>query len=117
MVMPEFLKNSKFQYNNAIGNKNDDNTLVPSIKNKVDFGVNLCVFGKVKISNNTKIGATVIVNKTFLSGNAVLIGLPIKINGKINIKRIKEWEGKWAYLLRVFVYIQWSLKLAILCNI
>lgn len=50
------------------------------------------IFGKIKIPNNTAIGANAVVNKTFEKENTIIAGVPAKVIGNIDIKKLIRHE-------------------------
>ncbi|APY07151.1 serine acetyltransferase [Winogradskyella sp. J14-2] len=46
------------------------------------------IFGNIKIPNNTAIGANAVVNKSFKKENTMIAGVPAKVIGDIDIKKI-----------------------------
>jgi len=69
-----------FQFRNGltIGNKNNDNTLLPIIGNNVTVGVNVVIIGNITIGDNVVIGAGSVVVKDVPS-NSIIAGNPAKI--------------------------------------
>lgn len=69
-----------FQFRNGltIGNKNNDNTLIPTIGNNVTVGANVVVIGDITIGDNVIIGAGSVVVKDVPS-HCVVAGNPAKI--------------------------------------
>lgn len=49
------------------------------------------IFGNIRIPNNTAIGANAIVNKTFTKEHTAIAGIPAKIVGEIDIKKIIKY--------------------------
>jgi serine O-acetyltransferase len=77
---------SNFEFRNGltIGNKNNDNSLLPTIGDNVTVGANVCIIGKISIGNNVVIGAGSVVVKD-IPDNVIVAGNPAKV-----IKRIVE---------------------------
>jgi serine O-acetyltransferase len=50
------------------------------------------IFGNIKIPNNTAIGANAVVNKSFENENTIIAGIPAKVVGKIDIKKLIRHE-------------------------
>lgn len=46
------------------------------------------IFGNIRIPNNTAIGANSVVNKTFEKENTTIAGIPAKVIGSIDIKKL-----------------------------
>ena len=46
------------------------------------------IFGNITIASNTAIGANAVVNKSFLEENTIIAGIPAKVIGEVDIKRI-----------------------------
>lgn len=70
--------NFEFRNGLTIGNKNNDNTLLPTIGDNVTVGANVCIIGKIKIGNNVVIGAGSVVVKD-VPDNVVVAGNPAKV--------------------------------------
>jgi serine O-acetyltransferase len=66
-------RNFEFRNGLTIGNKNNDNTLLPTIGDNVTVGANVCIIGKIKIGNNVVIGAGSVVVKD-VPDNVVVAG-------------------------------------------
>lgn len=60
----------------------------PQIGDNVYIAPGAKIFGDIKIPNNTAIGANAVVNKSFEEENKVLGGIPAKVIGDIDIKKI-----------------------------
>jgi serine O-acetyltransferase len=75
-------KNFIFRNGLTIGNKNNDNRLLPSIGNNVEVGANVVIIGDIKIGDNVIIGAGSVVVKSVPS-NSVIAGNPARIIKKI----------------------------------
>jgi len=69
-----------FQFRNAltIGNKANDNSLLPTIGNNVSVGANVVIIGDINIGNNVIIGAGAVVVKD-VPDNCIVAGNPAKI--------------------------------------
>ncbi|MCA0152998.1 serine O-acetyltransferase [Winogradskyella vincentii] len=50
------------------------------------------IFGNIKIPNNTAIGANAVVNKSFEKENTIIAGIPAKVLGSIDIKKLIRHE-------------------------
>ena len=74
-----------FQFRNGltIGNKGNDNSLIPSIGNDVTVGANAVIIGDINIGNNVVIGAGAVVVKDVPS-NCIVAGNPAKIIRKLS---------------------------------
>ena len=77
-------ENFEFRNGLTIGNKNNDNSLLPSIGDNVTVGANVCIIGKINIGNNVLIGAGSVVVKD-IPDNVVVAGNPAEV-----IKRLVE---------------------------
>jgi serine O-acetyltransferase len=75
-------KNFEFRNGLTIGNKNNDNSLLPSIGNNVTVGANVCIIGKINIGHNVVIGAGSVVVKN-VPDNVIVAGNPAKVIRKI----------------------------------
>ncbi|MDG5492239.1 serine acetyltransferase [Psychroserpens sp. SPM9] len=71
-------KNFQFRNGLTIGNKNNDNTLLPTIGNNVVVGAHVVIIGDITIGDNVVIGAGSVVVKNVPS-NCVIAGNPAKI--------------------------------------
>ena len=71
-------KNFTFRNGLTIGNKNNDNTLLPTIGNNVEVGANVVIIGDIEIGDNVTIGAGSVVVKSVPS-NCVIAGNPARI--------------------------------------
>ena len=60
----------------------------PQLGDNVYIGPGAKIYGNIKIANNTAIGANSVVNKTFLEEHTAIAGVPAKVIGKVNIKKI-----------------------------
>ena len=75
-------ENFEFRSNLTIGNKYNDNNLVPIIGNNVTVGANVCIIGSIEIGDNVVIGAgAVVVNS--VPSNSVAVGNPAKVVKKV----------------------------------
>jgi serine O-acetyltransferase len=75
-------KNFEFRNGLTIGNKNNDNSLLPSIGNNVTVGANVCIIGHITIGHNVVIGAGSVVVKN-VPDNVIVAGNPAKVIRKI----------------------------------
>ncbi|WP_276529630.1 serine acetyltransferase [Psychroserpens algicola] len=71
-------KNFQFRNSLTIGNKFNDNTLVPVIGDNVVVGANVAIIGDITIGDNVIIGAGSVIVKDVPS-NSVVAGNPAKI--------------------------------------
>ncbi len=71
-------KNFIFRNSLTIGNKNNDNRLLPVIGDNVEVGANVVIIGDIEIGDNVIIGAGSVVVKSIPS-NSVVAGNPAKI--------------------------------------
>ncbi|OUS02025.1 hypothetical protein A9Q86_05080 [Flavobacteriales bacterium 33_180_T64] len=76
-------KNFEFRNSLTIGNKNNDNALVPVIGNNVVVGANVVIIGAITIGDNVIIGAGSVVVKNVPS-NSVIGGNPARIIRSLN---------------------------------
>lgn len=81
-------ENFEFRNGLTIGNKYNDNRLLPTIGNNVTVGANVCIIGKLKIGNNVVIGAGSVVVKD-IPDNVIAAGNPAKV-----IKNLEDNSGK-----------------------
>jgi serine O-acetyltransferase len=74
-----------FQFRNGltIGNKYNDNALIPSIGNDVTVGANVVIIGDITIGNNVVIGAGTVVVKD-VSSNSIIAGNPARVIRKLS---------------------------------
>lgn len=71
-------ENFEFRNGLTIGNKNNDNKLIPSIGNNVVVGANVCIIGNIIIGDNVIIGAGSVVVKDIPS-DSVAAGNPARV--------------------------------------
>ncbi|QRM90931.1 serine acetyltransferase [Lacinutrix sp. WUR7] len=71
---------TNFQFRNSltIGNKGNDNSLLPTIGNNVTVGANVVIIGDITVGSNVIIGAGAVVVKDVPS-NCVIAGNPAQI--------------------------------------
>lgn len=69
-----------FQFRNGltIGNKANDNQLIPTIGHNVTVGANVVIIGDITIGNNVTVGAGAVVVKDVPS-NSIVAGNPAKV--------------------------------------
>lgn len=78
-------KNFQFRNGLTVGNKSNDNTLLPIIGNDVTVGANVVIIGNIIIGNNVIIGAGSVVVKDIPS-NSIVAGNPAQIIRKLTNK-------------------------------
>lgn len=71
-------KNFTFRNSLTIGNKNNDNKLLPTIGNNVEVGANVVIIGDIEIGDNVIIGAGSVVVKN-VPPNSIIAGNPARI--------------------------------------
>jgi len=71
-------KNFTFRNGLTIGNKSDDNRLIPIIGDNVEVGANVVIIGPINIGNNVTIGAGAVVVKD-VPDNTVVVGNPARV--------------------------------------
>lgn len=71
-------ENFEFRNGLTIGNKFNDNDLLPTIGDNVVVGANVCIIGAIHIGNNVDIGAGSVVVKSVPS-NSVVVGNPGRV--------------------------------------
>lgn len=71
-------ENFEFRNGLTIGNKFNDNNLLPVIGNNVTVGANVCIIGDISIGDNVTIGAGSVVVKSVAS-NSVIVGNPARV--------------------------------------
>lgn len=71
-------ENFEFRNGLTIGNKNNDNSLLPIIGNNVIVGANVCIIGEITIGDNVIIGAGAVVVKD-VPNNVIVAGNPAKV--------------------------------------
>lgn len=76
-------KNFVFRNGVTIGNKSNNNELLPTIGNNVEVGVNAVIIGGISIGDNVLIGAGAIITKD-IPANSVVYGNPIIIKNRFN---------------------------------
>ncbi|MDG1730904.1 MAG: serine acetyltransferase [Algibacter sp.] len=60
----------------------------PQLGDNVYIAPGAKIYGNISIPNNTAIGANAVVNKSFDEENTVIAGIPAKVIGKVDIKKI-----------------------------
>lgn len=76
-------KNFEFRNGTTIGNKNNDNSMLPTLGDNVTLGVNSCIVGNITIGNNVIVGAGAVVVKD-IPDNCIVGGNPARIIRKIS---------------------------------
>lgn len=71
-------ENFEFRNGLTVGNKLNDNKLLPTIGNHVTAGANVCIIGDINIGDHVDIGAGTVVVKSIPS-NSVVVGNPARI--------------------------------------
>ena len=71
-------ENFEFRNGLTIGNKFNDNSLLPIIGNNVTVGANVCIIGAISIGDHVIIGAGSVVVKSIPS-NSVVVGNPARV--------------------------------------
>jgi serine O-acetyltransferase len=71
-------ENFEFRNGLTVGNKFNDNNLLPIIGNHVTVGANVCIIGDIQIGDHVEIGAGAVVVKSIPS-NSVVVGNPARI--------------------------------------
>ena len=74
-------KNFQFRNGLTIGNKNNDNFLLPVIGDNVSVGANVVIIGNITIGDNVVIGAGSVVVKD-IPNNKTVAGNPAKEIGQ-----------------------------------
>ena len=64
--------------NTTIGNKGDGDSACPIIGNNVNIGANVVIIGKIRIGEDSVIGAGTVVTKD-VPANSVVVGNPARI--------------------------------------
>ena len=60
----------------------------PQLGDNVYIAPGAKIYGNITIANNTAIGANAVVNKSFNQENTVIAGVPAKVIGNVDIKKI-----------------------------
>lgn len=81
-------KNCTIHVGVNIGTKAGFANLAPKIGNNVYIGPGAKIFGDIVVADNIAIGANSVVNKSFLSENLAIGGIPAKVLKVIDIKTI-----------------------------
>ncbi|MBT8393803.1 MAG: serine acetyltransferase [Bacteroidia bacterium] len=71
-----------------IGASGGEARSAPQLGDNVYIAPGAKIYGKIKIPNNTAIGANAVVNKSFEKENTVIAGIPAKVIGEVDIKNI-----------------------------
>ena len=83
--------------NNVNIGANGGSYKAPQIGNNVYIGPGAVIYGDIRIADGCYIGANAVVNKSFLTPNSIIVGVPAKVIGetseywweKNKLKRIK----------------------------
>jgi len=62
--------------------------IAPCIGDNVYLAPGVKVFGGIKIPSNTALGANAVVNKSFSEEGTLIAGVPAKVMGKVDIKKL-----------------------------
>ncbi|WP_100615834.1 serine O-acetyltransferase [Confluentibacter citreus] len=60
----------------------------PQLGDNVYIAPGAKIYGNIRIPNNTAIGANAVVNKSFEEENTIIAGIPAKVIGNVDIKKI-----------------------------
>lgn len=60
----------------------------PQLGDNIYIAPGAKIYGNISIANNTAIGANAVVNKSFAEENTVIAGIPAKVIGQVDIKKI-----------------------------
>ncbi len=60
----------------------------PQLGDNVYIAPGAKIYGNITIPNNTAIGANAVVNKSFEQENTIIAGIPAKVIGKVDIRKI-----------------------------
>ena len=60
----------------------------PKLGDNVYIAPGAKIYGNISIPNNTAIGANAVVNKSFERENTIIAGIPAKVIGEVDIKKI-----------------------------
>jgi len=60
----------------------------PQLGDNIYIAPGVKIYGNIKIANNTAIGANAVVNKSFHVENIAIAGVPAKVVGEVDIKKI-----------------------------
>ena len=63
----------------------------PQLGDNVYIAPGAKIYGNISIPNNTAIGANAVVNKSFSEENTIIAGIPAKVIGKVDIKKIIKY--------------------------
>lgn len=63
----------------------------PKLGDNIYIAPGAKIYGNIKIPNNTAIGANAVVNKSFEKENTIIAGVPAKVIGKVDIKKIIKY--------------------------
>lgn len=77
--------NCTFHGNNIVGNKgkvNENQNQFPVLGSNVDIGAGAVLIGKIKVADNSIIGAGSVVTKSFIQPGSIIVGVPGKLMNK-----------------------------------
>ncbi|MDB9782775.1 serine acetyltransferase [Winogradskyella sp.] len=60
----------------------------PQLGDNIYIAPGAKIYGNISIANNTAIGANAVVNKSFVEENTVIAGIPAKVIGQVDLKKI-----------------------------
>jgi serine O-acetyltransferase len=63
----------------------------PQLGDNVYIAPGAKIYGNISIPNNTAIGANAVVNKSFERENTIIAGIPAKVIGEVDIKKIIKY--------------------------
>lgn len=63
----------------------------PQLGDNVYIAPGAKIYGNISIPNNTAIGANAVVNKSFEKENTIIAGIPAKVIGSVDIKKIIKY--------------------------
>ena len=87
-------RNFTFRNGLTIGNKDNDNRLIPEIGDDVEVGANAVIIGGIRIGDNVTVGAGTVVVKD-VPNNVVVAGNPARIiREKLNSVKIPVRQDK-----------------------
>ncbi|OBX21891.1 serine O-acetyltransferase [Gelidibacter algens] len=63
----------------------------PQLGDNIYIAPGAKIYGNIWIPNNTAIGANAVVNKSFTKENTIIAGIPAKVIGEVDIKKIIKY--------------------------